>query len=260
MIAQANAFLVWLADRGRTTEQCQQTDLDAWHTEKLATRRPARTFFRWCMKTGRIPSLTLPPQAIRPDQAPMHQHRRLAILRRVLNDDSLPLRSRFVAALVLLHAQPVSRIVRLTIDDITDDGTTIAVRLGEPPSPLPEPVAELMQAYIRSRQQPKCPMALPRPSAQAADESGQPPGPPTRDQRPPAARQDICDLPTRPPGPGPRHRESPRLPRQGSHPPGHRSRRNLEPIRPPAIMNGADDGQCRDDPTQNSCRRIRDPA
>ncbi|MFD7611491.1 hypothetical protein [Streptomyces sp. NPDC059828] len=31
------------------------------------------------------------------------------------------------------------RIVRLIIDDITDDGTTVTVRLGDPPSPLPKP-------------------------------------------------------------------------------------------------------------------------
>ncbi|MFH8586466.1 hypothetical protein ACH4GP_18995 [Streptomyces celluloflavus] len=146
-ITQANACLVWLADRGRTTEQCQQADLDTWHTEKLASRHPAQTFLRWCIKTGRMPSLALPPQAITQDQAPLHQHRRLALLRRVLNDDSLPLRSRVAAALVLVYAQPVSRIVRLTID-----GTTISVCLEGPPSPLPEPVAELMRACLRSRQ------------------------------------------------------------------------------------------------------------
>lgn len=103
------------------------------------------------MKTGRMPRLTLPPAVIAQDPEPLHQHRRLAILRRVLNDDSLPLRARVAAALVLLYAQSVSRIVRLTIDDITDDETTVTVRLGEPPSPLPEPVADLMRAYIRSR-------------------------------------------------------------------------------------------------------------
>ncbi|MEV6183304.1 hypothetical protein [Streptomyces sp. NPDC052015] len=149
---QAGAFLTWLAGRGRTIEHCWQADLDAWHTEKLATRRPAQTFLRWCMKTGRMPRLTLPPQVITQDQAPLHQHRRLTMLRRVLNDDSLPLRSRIVAALVLVYAQPVSRIVRLTIDDITDDGVTVTVRLGDPPSPLPEPIADLMRAYILSRQ------------------------------------------------------------------------------------------------------------
>ncbi|MGY5124308.1 CBS domain-containing protein [Streptomyces nigrescens] len=33
-----------------------------------------------------------------------------------------------------------------------DDGTTFAVRLGHPPSPLPEPVADLIGAYIQSCQ------------------------------------------------------------------------------------------------------------
>ncbi|MFD9575388.1 hypothetical protein ACFWBI_36915 [Streptomyces sp. NPDC059982] len=151
-ITQAGAFLAWLADRGRTIEHCQQADLDAWHTEKLATRRPAQTFLRWCMKTNRMPRLTLPTQVINQDQAPLHQHRRLAILRRTLNDDSLPLRARVAAALVLLYAQPVSRIVRLTVDDVIDEGASVTIRLGDPPSPLPEPVADLMRAYIQSRQ------------------------------------------------------------------------------------------------------------
>jgi hypothetical protein len=151
-VTQAGAFLTWLAGRGRAIGQCQQADIDTWHTESLATRRPSQSFLRWCMKTGRMPRLTLPPAVITQDSEPLHQHRRLAILRRVLNDDSLPLRARVAAALVLLYAQPVSRIVRLTIDDITDDETTVTVRLGDPPSPLPEPVADLMRAYIQSRQ------------------------------------------------------------------------------------------------------------
>jgi hypothetical protein len=100
------------------------------------------------MKTGRMPRHTLPPAVITQDSEPLHQHRRLALLRRVLKDDSLPLRARVTAALVLLYAQPVSRIVRLT----TDDEITVTVRLGDPPSPLPEPVADLMRAYIQSRQ------------------------------------------------------------------------------------------------------------
>ncbi|MFI8951516.1 hypothetical protein ACIGO6_34070 [Streptomyces sp. NPDC053750] len=151
-ITQAGAFLAWLADRGRAIGQCQQADIDAWHTESLATRRPSQSFLRWCMKTGRMPRLALPPAVITQGPEPLHQHRRLAILRRVLNDDSLPLRARVAAALVLLYAQPVSRIVRLTIDDVTDDETTITVQLGDPPSPLPEPVAVLMRAYIQSHQ------------------------------------------------------------------------------------------------------------
>ncbi|MGW7642109.1 hypothetical protein [Streptomyces decoyicus] len=106
-ITQAGAFLTWLADRGHNIEHCQQADLDAWHTEKLATRRPAQTFLRWCMKTSRMSRLTLPPQVINQDQAPLHLHRRLTILRRARR-------------LVLLYAQPVTCIVRFTVDDVLD--------------------------------------------------------------------------------------------------------------------------------------------
>ncbi|MGC5002652.1 hypothetical protein [Streptomyces sp. DT203] len=96
-----------------------------------------------------MPRLALPPQVINQDQAPLHQHCRLAILRRTLNDDSLPLRARIAAALVLLYAQPVTRIARLTVND---DGATVTVRLGDPPSPLPEPVDDQMRAHMQSRQ------------------------------------------------------------------------------------------------------------
>lgn len=50
--------------------------------------------------------------------------------------------------MILLYAQPVSRIVRLTIDDILHDGDHTLLRLGEPPTPVPEPVAGLLRAYL----------------------------------------------------------------------------------------------------------------
>ncbi|MFF8271799.1 hypothetical protein ACF059_31140 [Streptomyces sp. NPDC016562] len=93
-----------------------------------------------------MPRLSLPPAVITQDSEPLHQHRRLAILRRVLNEDSLPVRARVAGALVLLYAQPVSRIVRLT----SDDETVSTVRLGDRRPSYPSPVAELMRAYLHS--------------------------------------------------------------------------------------------------------------
>ncbi|MEV6971143.1 hypothetical protein AB0M47_39195 [Hamadaea sp. NPDC051192] len=45
---------------------------------------------------------------------------------------------------MLLYAQPVSRLIRLTTDDIIIDDEDIGLRLGDPPSPVPEPFAELL--------------------------------------------------------------------------------------------------------------------
>jgi len=55
---------------------------------------------------------------------------------------------RVVATLLLLYAQPMSRIVRLSIDDVIQDGDQVLVRLGDPPTAVPEPFAGLLLAFI----------------------------------------------------------------------------------------------------------------
>ncbi|MGW7754480.1 hypothetical protein ACWGK6_23610 [Streptomyces violaceusniger] len=147
-INDAIAFLSWLSDRGRTPAQCRQADLDAWHTE--TSNRAAQRFLRWCMDTGHMPKLVRAAQVLDPGPLPPHQHNRAVMLRRALSDEDLPLRTRVASTLVLLYAQPVTRIARLTIDHINDDGTTLTVQLGDLPSPLPERAASLIRDYLRS--------------------------------------------------------------------------------------------------------------
>ncbi|MFE7217064.1 hypothetical protein ACFY0A_46440 [Streptomyces sp. NPDC001698] len=74
----------------------------------------------------------------------MTQHRRIELLQRVLTDETVQLRTRVAACLVLLYTQPLSRIIRLTIDDVLHDGQHVALRLGDPPTPIPEPLANLL--------------------------------------------------------------------------------------------------------------------
>jgi len=64
--------------------------------------------------------------------------------RRLLHDDSIGGRDRLAGVLVLLYAQPVARISRLTTDQITIDGTTVRIRLGSAPITLPEPARFLL--------------------------------------------------------------------------------------------------------------------
>lgn len=53
--------------------------------------------------------------------------------------------SRAAACLLLLYAQPLSRIHRLTTDDLTDQDGELHLHLGDPPTPVPEPVATLLR-------------------------------------------------------------------------------------------------------------------
>lgn len=81
----------------------------------------------------------------------MTRGHRVELLGQILTDTDVPLRSRVAAGLVLLYAQPISRIVRLTIDDIVDDNNQILIRLGNPPSPVPQPFAALLLDHAAER-------------------------------------------------------------------------------------------------------------
>jgi hypothetical protein len=74
-----------LADKLTTLldEGTGEADLDAWHAEKYATRRPARVFLRWCMTTRRMPTLTIPDR-ITMNSNPMGQHHWIPMLQRIL--------------------------------------------------------------------------------------------------------------------------------------------------------------------------------
>ena len=144
-LTQAHGLLGWLAARGHTLAQATQADLDAWHaTHNDHQRRCLRAFLRWAMRAGRLPRLTLPPLPVR-RAAPITQHRRLELLGQLLTDQDRPLRSRVAACLMVLFAQPATRVVRLTIDDVTRaaDGQVL-IRFGEPATPVPEPFATLL--------------------------------------------------------------------------------------------------------------------
>jgi hypothetical protein len=67
------------------------------------------------------------------------------LLRRYALSDRDPLRARAAACLILLYAQPLSRVLRLTLTNLDQQpGSPLLLRLGEPASPVPEPFAGLL--------------------------------------------------------------------------------------------------------------------
>ena len=150
-VKQATAFLRWLSGHDLTLPACRQVDIDAWHAGHNEHARSAiRAFLQWCMTSKLTRRFRLPAVVIR-QAAPLQQRERMDLLGRVLTDHDPPLRSRVAAAIVLLYAQPLSRVVRLTVDDVIYDGDQILLRLGEPPSPVPAPVADLLLSWIDNR-------------------------------------------------------------------------------------------------------------
>lgn len=146
----AIAFLAWLHDRGRELADCRQADVDAWYAGAYTARRLTHAFLRWAMSSKLLPRLTVPHQDTR-NPAPISQRQRVGLLHQLLTGEETDLLTRVAAVLMLLYAQPLTRILRLTLDDILHDDGEVTIRLGEPPAPVPEPFASLLLRHAGQR-------------------------------------------------------------------------------------------------------------
>jgi hypothetical protein len=154
----AESFLTWLVQTGCQPVDLAQADIDAWMlAARRADRERARGFLNWAMASRRLPSLDV-AMVPRYELEPITQQQRLDLLHRLAVDDTIALPARLIGSLVLLYAQPLSRIRTLTLDDITtDDHGEVHIGLGSPPSPVPEPFAEVLLQLSASRSCPNAP-------------------------------------------------------------------------------------------------------
>jgi len=143
-------FLAWLGDRGRGLGSCGQADIDAWYAGSYIARRLTHAFLRWAIRNQLLSRVRIPHQNTA-NPAPISQHQRLATIHRLLSAEDIPLLTRVAATLMLLYAQPLTRILRLSIDDILHHGNEVSIRLGDPPSPVPDPFADLLLRHIDQR-------------------------------------------------------------------------------------------------------------
>jgi hypothetical protein len=149
---QAQHFLDWAGRAGRPLRRLTQADIDTWHAAAPAhARQGARSFLSWAMTARHMPALALPAIRYGPGEA-ITQDRRLDLLRRYVTSDAAPARIRAAACLMLLYAQPLTRLLLLTTADITR-GTAgeILLHLGDPPAPVPDPFAGLLLQVADSR-------------------------------------------------------------------------------------------------------------
>ncbi|MET7389851.1 hypothetical protein ACFYPT_35900 [Streptomyces sp. NPDC005529] len=151
-IKHATTFLRWLSTRDRSFPSCAQLDIDAWFAENTEHGRTClRGFLNWARLSGRCPrSLSIPTMKVSRRPA-LSEDQRLAALGQLLTDTDTPMRLRVAGVIVILYAQPLTRIVQLTVDDVLRQGEATLLRLGEPASPVPAPVAALLLAYIADR-------------------------------------------------------------------------------------------------------------
>jgi hypothetical protein len=144
----AAAFLTWLSERNRALEQCGQADIDAWLAGERRDRYRTRSFARFAMAQKLMPRLDFPAGQRGGPTPPIIAQDPIELAQRLLHARDLTARDRVASVLIAMFAQPVSRVARLTADDITIDGENVAIRLGDTAISMPEPVAHDVRTLL----------------------------------------------------------------------------------------------------------------
>ena len=109
----ATAFCTWLAEHGHRPTELGQLDLDGYYTNlKVGHRQSLRGFLNWAITSRDLPTLTFARTRFTTGEALTHTQR-LDLLRRLVSDPDGDgeLRMRVAACVLLLYAQPVTRII-----------------------------------------------------------------------------------------------------------------------------------------------------
>lgn len=149
----AVAFLAWLRARDTDLERCAQADIDAWFSESFNTRRHASAFLKWAIKGRLLGKVEIPHRRI-PNPMPLTQHERVELLRRLVQDPDIHPIARVSCLLMALYAQPLQRILQLSVDDVVDADGEISIAFGDLPTPVPEPFAAILRNYIANGRHP----------------------------------------------------------------------------------------------------------
>lgn len=144
-MATAARLLTHLTDQDDGLATVTQSEVNSWITAHPGQQQTTRAFLMWAVRHRHAPpDVTV---AVRPggqsSPRPLAPDARWQLARRLLHDDTLEVADRVAGILVVLYAQPVARIVRLTCDDIDDQGTRLTICFGADDVEIPVPLAQL---------------------------------------------------------------------------------------------------------------------
>ena len=140
-ITETIKFLTWLEEtHGRTIDNCVQRDVDEYLASGPTTRHAIRTFFIWAKKSKINVAVQIGFRQAKTTPT-ITQEQRLAWIKELLTGDSESLPYRVAGVLLLLYAQPLTKIAGLQTTAIAQADGDTRIALGKEPIPVPEPFA-----------------------------------------------------------------------------------------------------------------------
>ncbi|OBA74084.1 hypothetical protein A5777_09280 [Gordonia sp. 852002-10350_SCH5691597] len=150
-ITEVIKFLNWLNRvHHRTVENATQEDVDQYLKPGPTTRQLIRTFFVWCRALRINTSVTVEHRYARSTPS-LTDEDRMRWIRTLMEGDVTSLHQRVAGLLLVLYAQPLSRVVTLQIGDLELTPTEMRISLGSEPTPVPEPFAVLIYELLEHR-------------------------------------------------------------------------------------------------------------
>jgi hypothetical protein len=152
MLNETARFLKWLRVLGLPVRECAQAGIDLWLSDGKLTRRLIRDFTGWMAKRGYMTELSVP--ALSGSGYPtivIDERARWQSAKRLLHDEQLDVSDRVAGIFVLLYAQPVSRITRLTPKNLIHTEDSLSITFGGDLVVIPEPLARLVRQLPQRR-------------------------------------------------------------------------------------------------------------
>ncbi|MGH3249092.1 MAG: hypothetical protein ACRDOI_23200 [Trebonia sp.] len=143
----------WLRGRGLSLATCRQADIDTWLTSAEPGRFLARNFLAWYTARGHAGDVEIPASTKEADRAVTFPDadRRWGIARDLLHGPGHETVDRVAGCLVLLYAQPLTRIAVLTLGHVGERPGGLGLALGKDPVVIPEPLAGLVRELTARR-------------------------------------------------------------------------------------------------------------
>jgi hypothetical protein len=147
-------LLSWLDDHGLALPSMTQADLEHYLTSHPTRAEPVTAFLDWTNRSGLTNDLTVPTPSRALPLITVSDDDRWRHIEQLLHDDTIRTYTRIAGLLMLLFAQPLSRICRMRADQITThpDGR-VTVTFDTVPIELPEPLDQLVRQQLTNRGQ-----------------------------------------------------------------------------------------------------------
>ncbi|MGB9305935.1 MAG: recombinase XerD [Mycobacterium sp.] len=150
-ITEAIKFLTWLHNaHHRTAATCTQQDVDEWLASGPTTRSKVRNLFAWAKKSRLNRSVQVTHQQPPPSRS-LTQQQRLAWLKELVGGDCDSLAYRVAGILLLLYAQPLTKIAAMPTAAVTSTDGETRISLGQEPISVPKPFADMLHTHISNR-------------------------------------------------------------------------------------------------------------